>query len=117
MSFFFPANSLRRVTIIDERPRASSRTLGLSHGRSLAPDLRELRGELWQCRVEIGDQAVIGDLEDRRLLVLVDRDDDLGILHPRQMLDRARDADRDIELWRHHLAGLPDLPVVGRVAG
>ena len=44
--------------------------------------------------VEVGDEAVVGDLEDRRLLVLVDGDDDLRVLHPGQMLDRARDADR-----------------------
>ena len=39
------------------------------------------------------------------------------ILHAGQMLDRARNTDRDIELRRHDLAGLADLPVVRRVAG
>ncbi|GAB1461602.1 hypothetical protein MASR2M50_33770 [Thauera sp.] len=33
------------------------------------------------------------------------------------MLDRARDADRDVELRRDDLAGLADLVVVGHVAG
>jgi hypothetical protein len=33
------------------------------------------------------------------------------------MLDRARNADRDIEIRRHDLAGLADLPVVRGVAG
>ena len=51
-----------------------------------------------QDREEVADEAVIGDLEDRRFLVLVDRDDDLGILHAGEMLDGARDADRDVEL-------------------
>src|SRR5258707_11795708 len=46
--------------------------------------------------IEICDQAVVGDLENRRVLVLVDRDDHLGVLHAGEMLDRAGDADRDI---------------------
>ncbi len=66
---------------------------------------------------QIADQAVVGDLEDRRFLVLVDGDDDLGVLHAGQMLDGAGDADGDVELGRHHLAGLADLLVVRRVAG
>ena len=72
--------------------------------------------EFRQGLVEIGDEAVVGDLEDRRLLVLVDRDDDLRVLHAGQVLDRARDADRDVELRGDHLAGLADLPVVRRIA-
>src|SRR5690349_9297007 len=43
--------------------------------------------KLRQDREEIADQTVIGDLEDRRFLVLVDGDDDLRILHAGQMLD------------------------------
>ena len=73
--------------------------------QSLAPDLGELCGELGQRRIKIGDQAVIGDLEDRRFLVLVDGDDDLGVLHAGQMLDRPRNADGNIEL------GATTLPV------
>ena len=63
------------------------------------------------------DQAVVGDLEDRRFLVLVDGDDDLGVLHAGEMLDRAGDADGDVELGRDDLAGLADLLVVRRIAG
>src|SRR6185295_16157454 len=74
--------------------------------------LRQLRQGL----IEVGNQAVVGDLEDRRLLVLVDRHDHLGVLHAGEMLDRTRNADRDVEVRRHDLAGLPDLPVVRRVA-
>ena len=66
---------------------------------------------------EVRDKPVIGHLEDRRLFVLVDRDDDLAVLHPREVLDRTRDADRDVEVRRHDLARLPHLPVVRRVAG
>src|SRR5882672_1427322 len=80
-------------------------------------DLAELRRQFRQRLVEIGDQPEVGDLEDRRLFVLVDRHDDLRVLHAGQMLDRTRNADRDVELGRHHLAGLAHLPVVRRVAG
>ena len=64
-----------------------------------------------------GLEAVVGDAEDRRLRVLVDRDDDLRVLHAGQVLDRAADAGGDVELRRDDLAGLADLPVVRRVAG
>src|SRR5947209_520600 len=84
---------------------------------SLLSELGQRLGQLGHRLVEVGDQAVIRHLEDRRVLVLVDRDDHLGILHAGQMLDRARNADRDIKLRRHHLAGLADLPVVRRISG
>src|SRR5262249_16271667 len=74
---------------------------------------RQLRPRL----VEISDQPVIGNLEDRRLFVLVDRYDHLRILHAGKMLDRARNPDRNIELRRHDLTSLTDLPIVGRIAG
>ncbi len=76
----------------------------------------ELFDQLRHGLEQVGHQPVVGNLEDRRLLVLVDGDDDLRILHPRQMLDGAGDADRHIEVRRHHLAGLADLPVVRREA-
>src|SRR5690606_17567271 len=53
---------------------------------------------------------------DRRFLVLVDGDDGLRILHAGEVLDRARDADRDIDLRGDDLAGLADLIVVGDIA-
>src|SRR4029077_9683054 len=65
---------------------------------------------------EIADDAVVGHLEDRCFLVLVDRHDGLAVLHAGEMLDRAGDADGDIEVGRHHLAGLADLVVVRHVA-
>src|SRR5258706_7210080 len=34
-----------------------------------------------QCLEQVGDQTIVGDLENRRLFVLVDRGDDLRILH------------------------------------
>ena len=38
---------------------------------------------------QIGDEAVVGDLEDGSVGVLVDGDDDLAILHAGQVLDGA----------------------------
>src|SRR5579872_1895125 len=89
----------------------------LQSSRSMLGALGELGVERRYDLEEIAHKTVIGDLEDRRVLVLVDRDDDLRILHPGQMLDRARDPDRDVKLRRDDLAGLADLIVVGHEAG
>src|SRR5208337_5544130 len=59
---------------------------------ALPPELGEFVVEFRQGLVEVGDEAVVGDLEDRGLFVLVDRDDDLRILHAGEVLDRARNA-------------------------
>src|SRR5918999_5514685 len=66
-------------------------------------------GQLGQDLVQVADHAQIGELEDRRVRVLVDRDDVLGALHADLVLDRTRDARRQVELRRHRLAGLADL--------
>ena len=58
---------------------------------------------------QIADDPVVRHLEDRRVLVLVDRDDRLGRAHPRQVLDRARDPDGDVQIGAHHPPGLSDL--------
>ena len=60
--------------------------------------------------------ADIGDLEDGCVLILVDRDDGLAILHASKVLNRTRYADGDIDFRRHDLAGLADLKIVGRIA-
>src|SRR5215469_4483608 len=86
-----------------------------SSGSLLA--LGELGIELGKNLEQVADQPVIGDLEDRRLLVLVDGDDHLRILHTRQMLDRAGDADGDVKLRRNDLAGLADLIVIRHKPG
>lgn len=41
---------------------------------------------------KVTDEAVVGDLAERCVLVLVDRDDDLGALHASMVLDGAGDA-------------------------
>ena len=68
-------------------------------------ELGQLRDDL----VQVADDAEVGVLEDRRVRVLVDRDDQARALHPDLVLDRAGDADRDVELRRDGLAGLADL--------
>ena len=65
---------------------------------------------------QIADEAVVGDAEDRRFRVLVDRDDHLASPSCPPVLDRAGDADRDVQLRRDDLAGLADLIVVGHEA-
>src|SRR5437868_2190517 len=55
---------------------------------------------------QVRDQAVVRDAEDRRLRVLVDRDDQLAVLHAGQMLDRTGDAHGDVQVRRDDLAGL-----------
>ena len=65
---------------------------------------------------EVTDEAISGHLEDRRLFVLVDRDDDLRSPHAREVLDGPGDPDRDGS-DRAHLAGLADLSVVRSTAG
>ena len=61
--------------------------------------------------------AEVGEFEDRRVGVLVDRDDVLRALHPDLVLDRAGDARREVQLRRDRLAGLADLRRVGVPAG
>src|SRR6478736_3671483 len=71
----------------------------------------QLRNDLEQ----ISDDAVVGHLENRRFLVLVDRHDRLAVLHSGEMLDGAGNADGDVEVGGDHLAGLSDLVVVRNV--
>src|SRR3954469_2996559 len=63
------------------------------------------------------DDAEVGQLEDRRLGVLVDRDDGLRGLHAGPVLDGTGDADGDVELRGDGLAGLAHLEGVRVEAG
>src|SRR4051812_23369264 len=74
-------------------------------------------GQLGDDLVEVAHDAEVGELEDRCVRVLVDRDDVLRALHADLVLDRARDAGGEVELRRHRLAGLPDLARVREPAG
>src|SRR3954447_15001808 len=75
------------------------------------------RGELREDLVQVADDAEVGELEDRGVGVLVDRDDVLRGLHADLVLDRAGDPGREVELRRDGLAGLADLGGVGVPAG
>ena len=72
---------------------------------ALVHELGQLRHDL----VHVADDAEVAELEDRRVRILVDRDDHVRALHADLVLDRAGDAERDVELRRHDLARLPDL--------
>src|SRR5215218_641694 len=73
--------------------------------------------ELRQDRVQVPDDAEVAELEDRSVRVLVDGHDVLRRLHAHLVLDRARDAGREVELRRDRLAGLADLSRVGVPTG
>src|SRR5438105_7450719 len=77
----------------------------------------DLLGDLRKERERVAHDAEIGDREDRRVLVLVDRDDPLRLLHADHVLRGSADADRDVDLGLDRLAGLPDLQAVRHPAG
>ena len=77
----------------------------------------DLFGEPGHDLEEVAHDAVVGHLEDRCVLVAVDRDDGARRAHAGQVLDRARDADRDVKLRAHRLAGLAHLLAVVAPAG
>src|SRR2546421_3836804 len=77
----------------------------------------ELFGQLRHHLEEVADDAVVGDLEDRRLGVLVDGHDHLGGAHAGQVLDGARDTEAQVELGRDRTAGLADLEAMRPPAG
>ena len=66
-------------------------------------------GQLRDDLVEVADHAEVAELEDRGVLVLVDRQDVLRALHPDLVLDRAGDPERQVQVRRNGLARLPDL--------
>src|SRR3546814_20973374 len=68
----------------------------------------DFRGQFRHRIEQIGHQAEVRDLKDRGVFVLVDRDDGLVILHACKMLDRARDADRELDFRRDELSGFAD---------
>src|SRR6478672_453292 len=112
MSFSCGEGSVR----IPFAPTISSMVIPHAPASSI-PCLFQLGVELWQDGEQIADEAVIGNLEDRGLGILVDGDDDFRIFHAGEMLYGAGNADGDVKLWRHHLAGLADLMIVRHVAG
>ena len=90
--------------------RSADRTTDLA---ARLEQLDELREHL----VHVTHDAEVGDTEDRRLLVLVDRDDVLGALHTDHVLRRTGDAGGDVDVRLDDLAGLADLVAVRNPAG
>src|SRR3954453_23494005 len=84
---------------------------------ALAPAGLHRVGQLRQDLVEVADDAEVGELEDRRVGVLVDGHDVLRGLHADLVLDRAGDARREVQLRRGGLARLADLRRVRVPAG
>src|SRR5690606_20877614 len=104
------------IGCLDSQQRISigSRSAAPPHS---VPCLLQLGVQLGQRLEQICDQAIVGDLEDRRLAILVDRDDHLGILHTCKVLNGPGNPYGDVELGRHDLAGLAHLQIVRREAG
>src|SRR5688572_15958091 len=71
-----------------------------SRSRLLLQELLKFRRERGHHLEEIAHDAVVGDLENGRLRVLVDRHDDLRRAHAREVLDGARHAEAEVELRR-----------------
>src|SRR6266568_4381998 len=66
---------------------------------------------------KVPDDAVISDLEDRGVGILVDGDNRVRALHPDEVLNGAGDAERDIQLRRDRLPRAADLPLHGQPSG
>ncbi len=72
---------------------------GMRVGRHPLPLLRlECRDQLGHHREHVADHAEISDSEDRRIGILVHRHDRLRRLHPRSVLDGARNSQGHIQL-------------------
>ena len=61
---------------------------------------------------QIIHDPITGNRENRRFGVFVNSDDHLAVSHPRQMLNRAGNADGDVQIGGDNLAGLADLIIV-----
>src|SRR5439155_4760216 len=94
-------------------PRTAADSLQAASSPSLLHELGQLRDDL----VQVADDSEVGELEDRCVRVLVDRDDRPRALHADLVLDRARDPARDVELRRDGAARLADLSRVRIPAG
>src|ERR1700688_2916257 len=90
-------------------PRKAGTQNAPNRARNLALAGLDRLGQLWGDLEQVTDNAQVGDLEDWRLFVLVHRDDRLRRLHAGSVLDRSGDAQRDVQLRRHGLAGLAHL--------
>src|SRR3990172_6653518 len=91
----------------------SKRSLSIDPFYSLLPGLRtgrcpggpDLGNQHRHEFIQVTDHSEVGDLEYRRAGILVDGNDDPGLLHSMQVLDRAGDAAGDVELRLDRIAG------------
>ncbi len=63
--------------------------------------------------VEIAYYAVVSYVEDRCVLILVDGDDKVGLLHTCNVLDGSGDTDCEVNLRSYCLTGLSNLEILG----
>lgn len=54
-------------------------------------------------------------MEDRRLLIIVDREDDEDVINERKMMDREGNEKGDIKVWREKIESMEKMKVVWRV--
>src|SRR4051794_32797397 len=108
--FSFCSCASRRAADIPAGPPPTISTSTSSVSRSLTL-LVQFRDDGRDDLEQIANDAIIRDLEDRRLAVLVDRDDRPRALHADEMLDCAGDPERDVELRRNRLAGTANLAI------
>src|SRR5262249_59850602 len=78
-------------------------------GGALAAVVSKLRHDRRNDLVEVADDGPVCARDDRGALVVVDHQDPLGALTADDVLDRAADAARDVEVGRNSCTGLPDL--------
>ena len=98
----------------------------------VSPQLREVQAELssllcffrleffGQKRndlVEITDDTIVSDIEDRCVFILVNSDDVIGFFHTCDMLDGTGDTDCKVDLRTNRLTGLSYLEFLRQPAG
>src|SRR5262249_8991977 len=96
-------------------PAPTIRTSASSCSRATATSfcLMQLFGQGGHDFEDVANHAVVGDFEDRRVLVFVDGDDGARALHAHDVLDGAGNAEGEIEFRRDGLAGAAYLALHG----
>src|SRR5450830_101668 len=72
----------------------------------------QLCNQLWNDFKQIANDAIVSHRENRCFWIFIDGNDCFGIFHTGQMLNRTGDTDSDIQLRRHNLTCLTNLPVI-----
>src|SRR5271165_3779399 len=94
--------------------------LSPSAGEAVLDMRGDAGGERFRQRGQEADRvcrdSIVGEVQDRRVAVGVDGEDEVGALDADAVLDRPGNAGGDIELRPDRLAGLADLPIGRRPA-